>query len=116
MKLFLPSARATNVLLIVGFASLGYALYIAIPRSSSRPSARLRRGLDTCFVRHAGSHHLASIFSIRIAALLSPRSICCAIAGIVCGPLAVACLGVVLTICCRRCDRLLTAQLRASRT
>src|SRR5665213_1444299 len=28
MKLFLPSARATNYLLIVGFCSLGYALYI----------------------------------------------------------------------------------------
>lgn len=28
MKLFLPSARATNVLLIVGFCSLGYALYM----------------------------------------------------------------------------------------
>ena len=28
MKLFLPSARATNWLLIVGFCSLGYALYI----------------------------------------------------------------------------------------
>lgn len=28
MKLFLPGARATNVLLMVGFCSLGYALYI----------------------------------------------------------------------------------------
>ena len=28
MKLFLPSARATNVLLVVGFAALGYALYL----------------------------------------------------------------------------------------
>jgi hypothetical protein len=28
MKLFLPSARATNILLIVGFSALGYALYI----------------------------------------------------------------------------------------
>jgi hypothetical protein len=27
MKLFWPSARATNALLIVGFAALGYALY-----------------------------------------------------------------------------------------
>ncbi len=27
-KLFLPSARATNILLIVGFCSLGYALYM----------------------------------------------------------------------------------------
>jgi hypothetical protein len=28
MKLFLPSARATNWLLIVGFSLLGYALYL----------------------------------------------------------------------------------------
>jgi hypothetical protein len=28
MKLFLPSARATNWLLIVGFCALGYALYM----------------------------------------------------------------------------------------
>ena len=28
MKLFLPSARATNILLLVGFGALGYALYI----------------------------------------------------------------------------------------
>jgi hypothetical protein len=37
MKLFLPSARATNWLLIVGFLSVGYALYLrylAIEQSS----------------------------------------------------------------------------------
>lgn len=28
MKLFLPSPRATNLLLIVGFCSIGYALYL----------------------------------------------------------------------------------------
>lgn len=28
MKLFLPSARATNLLLIVGFSALGFALYM----------------------------------------------------------------------------------------
>ncbi|MEP7030035.1 MAG: hypothetical protein ABI830_03790 [Pseudolabrys sp.] len=28
MKLFLPSARATNYLLVVGFCSLGYAFYL----------------------------------------------------------------------------------------
>ena len=28
MTLFLPSARATNILLVVGFCSLGYALYL----------------------------------------------------------------------------------------
>ena len=28
MKLFLPSPRATNILLIIGFCSVGYALYL----------------------------------------------------------------------------------------
>ena len=28
MKLFLPSARATNWLLVIGFCSVGYALYV----------------------------------------------------------------------------------------
>lgn len=28
MKLFAPTARATNVLLIIGFVSVGYALYL----------------------------------------------------------------------------------------
>jgi len=28
MKLFLPSARATNWLLIVGLCSIGYAIYM----------------------------------------------------------------------------------------
>jgi hypothetical protein len=28
MRLFLPSARATNVLLIIGFCALGYAFYM----------------------------------------------------------------------------------------
>src|SRR6185437_12284662 len=37
MRLFLPSARATNVLLIVSYCALGYALYmryLAIEQSS----------------------------------------------------------------------------------
>ena len=48
MKLFLPSARATNWLLIVGFCSLGYALYIrylAIEQSSV--GLACAAGLDT---------------------------------------------------------------------
>ena len=28
MKLFLPSPRATNILLVIGFCSVGYALYL----------------------------------------------------------------------------------------
>jgi len=54
MKLFLPSARATNVLLIVGFCSIGYALYmryLAIEQSSV--GLACAAGLNTwlCFSR-----------------------------------------------------------------
>ena len=48
MKLFLPSARATNYLLIVGFCSLGYALYLrylAVEQSSV--GLACAAGLDT---------------------------------------------------------------------
>jgi hypothetical protein len=48
MKLFLPSARATNWLLIIGFCSLGYALYLrylAIEQSSV--GLACAGGLDT---------------------------------------------------------------------
>ena len=48
MKLFLPSARATNVLLIVGFASLGYALYIRYTAlEQSTVGLACGAGLDT---------------------------------------------------------------------
>lgn len=54
MKLFLPSARATNWLLVVGFCSLGYALYLrylAVEQSSV--GLACAAGLDTwlCFSR-----------------------------------------------------------------
>jgi hypothetical protein len=54
MKLFLPSARATNYLLIVAFGALGYALYLrylAIEQSSV--GLACGAGLDTwlCFSR-----------------------------------------------------------------
>ena len=54
MKLFLPSARATNLLLIVGFVSLGYALYmryLAIEQSTI--GVACDAGLNTwlCFTR-----------------------------------------------------------------
>ena len=48
MKLFLPSARATNFLLIVGFVSIGYALYIrytALEVSSVGLACAALRGL-----------------------------------------------------------------------
>ncbi len=52
MKLFLPNARATNWLLIVGFCALGYALYIrytALEQSSV--GLACAAGLDTWLCR-----------------------------------------------------------------
>jgi hypothetical protein len=54
MKLFLPTARATNWLLIVGFCSLGYALYmryLAVEQSTVGLACQV--GLNTwlCFTR-----------------------------------------------------------------
>jgi len=54
MKLFLPSARATNWLLIVGFCSLGYALYLRYMAIEQTPvGLACAAGLDTwlCFTR-----------------------------------------------------------------
>lgn len=54
MKLFLPSARATNWLLIIGFSALGYALYMRY-LAVEQPSIGLAcgAGLNTwlCFSR-----------------------------------------------------------------
>ena len=53
-KLFLPTARATNVLLIVGFLSVGYALYLRY-LAIEQPTVGLAcaAGLNTwlCFTR-----------------------------------------------------------------
>jgi len=54
MKLFLPSTRATNGLLIVGFCSLGYALYLRYMAIEQTPvGLACAAGLDTwlCFTR-----------------------------------------------------------------
>ena len=54
MKLFLPSARATNVLLIVGFCALGYALYLRyLGIEQSAVGLACGAGLNTwlCFSR-----------------------------------------------------------------
>jgi hypothetical protein len=54
MKLFLPSARATNYLLIVGFCSLGYALYMRyLAVEQSNVGLACQAGLNTwlCFTR-----------------------------------------------------------------
>ncbi len=48
MKLFLPSARATNWLLVVGFCSIGYAIYMRY-LAIEQPTVGLacQAGLDT---------------------------------------------------------------------
>lgn len=54
MKLFLPSPRATNYLLIVGFCSIGYALYMRyLAVEQSNIGLACQAGLNTwlCFTR-----------------------------------------------------------------
>jgi hypothetical protein len=54
MKLFLPIARATNYLLIVGFCSIGYALYMRyLAVEQSNVGLACQAGLNTwlCFTR-----------------------------------------------------------------
>jgi hypothetical protein len=98
MKLFLPSARATNVLLIVGFASLGYALYIRYTAlEQSTVGLACGAGLDTwlCASRRIITvmfqNSVFGIGALVIAAinLLRPSLVLFAAA------LAMACLGVV---------------------
>jgi hypothetical protein len=99
MKLFLPSARATNILLIVGFSALGYALYIRyLAIEQSTVGLACGAGLDTwlCFTRkYATTLFQYSVFgtaALVIAAinLLRPTLVLFAVA------LALACVGVVL--------------------
>ena len=54
MKLFLPSPRAINILLIIGFCSVGYALYLRyLVIEQSSISLACEGGLNTwlCFTR-----------------------------------------------------------------
>src|ERR1700745_425000 len=54
MKLFLPSARQTNGLLIVGFCSIGYALYmryLAVEQSSVGLPCQAGFNTWLCFTR-----------------------------------------------------------------
>ena len=99
MKLFLPSARATNILLIVGFTALGYALYVRyLWIEQSTVGLACAAGLDTwlCFTRHIiyalYSHAAFGWAALAIAAvnLLRPSLVLFALA------LAIACFGVVL--------------------
>jgi hypothetical protein len=99
MKLFLPSARAANWLLIVGFCSLGYALYMrytAIEQSSV--GLACAAGLDTwlCWSRAMLAvlfkHSVFGFAAVAVALvnLLRPSLVLFALA------LALTCLGIVL--------------------
>ena len=99
MKLFLPSARTTNWLLIVGFCSLGYALYMRyLGIENSTVGITCGAGLDTWLCTSRGivialfSHSVFGWAALAIAALnlLRPSPVLFALA------LAAACLGVVL--------------------
>jgi hypothetical protein len=99
MKLFLPSARATNYLLTVGFCSLGYALYIRyLAIEQANVGLACAAGLDTwlCFSRRIAialfEHTVFGWAALVIAALnlLRPTLLVFAVA------LSIACFGVVL--------------------
>jgi len=99
MKLFLPSARAINWLLIVGFLSIGYALYLRL-MAVEQVSVGLAcmGGLDTwlCASRRIVialfMHSVFGWFAVAVAALnlLRPSLVLFALA------LSAACFGVVL--------------------
>ncbi len=99
MKLFLPSARATNYLLIVGFCSLGYALYMRYLAIEQTPvGLACEGGLNTwlCFTRHIAivlfTYSVFGWAALIVAAvnLLRPSLVLFAVA------LSIACFGVVL--------------------
>jgi hypothetical protein len=99
MKLFLPSARATNYLLIVGFCSLGYALYLRyLAIEQSTVGLACDAGLNTwlCFTRRSAiilfEHTVFGWAALVVAALnlLRPSLMLFAVA------LALACFGIVL--------------------
>jgi hypothetical protein len=99
MKLFLPSARATNCLLIVGFCSLGYALYMRyLAVEQSTVGLACQAGLDTwlCLSRRivialfTNSVFGIAALAIAVLNLLRPSLVLFGAA------LAAACLGIVL--------------------
>lgn len=99
MKLFLPNARATNWLLIVGFCSIGYALYMRyLAIEQSTVGLACQAGLNTwlCFTRQVTialfTYSVFGWFALIVAALnlLRPSLVLFAVA------LAAACIGVVL--------------------
>lgn len=99
MKLFLPSARATNWLLIVGFCSIGYALYMRyLAVEQSTVGLACQAGLNTwlCFTRQITivlfTYSIFGWFALIVATinLLRPSLLLFAVA------LAAVCCGVVL--------------------
>ena len=99
MKLFFPSARATNYLLIVGFCSLGYALYIRyLAIEQANVGLACAGGLDTwlCLSRRIAivlyNHTILGWAAFAVAALnlLRPSLVLFGAA------LALACFGIVL--------------------
>lgn len=99
MKLFLPSARAANWLLIVGFCALGYALYIRyLAIEQSTVGLACAAGLDTWLCRSRAiivvlfQHSVFGFAALTVALLnlLRPSLVLFAVA------LALSCLGIVL--------------------
>ena len=99
MKLFLPSARATNWLLIIGFFSIGYALYMRyLAIEQSTVGLACQAGLNTwlCITRQMTivlfTYSVFGWFALIVATLnfIRPSLVLFAIA------LAAACFGVVL--------------------
>jgi hypothetical protein len=99
MNLFLPNARATNWLLIVGFCSIGYALYLRyLTIEQASVGLACAGGLATwlCFTRQAAiTLFTYSVFgwtAVIVAAvnLLRPSLVLFAVA------LSSACFGIVL--------------------
>ena len=99
MKLFLPSARATNYLLIVGFCSLGYALYVRyLGIEQANVGLACAAGLDTWLCSRAASpSRFTRTRSSAGPRSRLPRSICCGRHCVLFGlALALACFGIVL--------------------
>lgn len=99
MSLFLPSARATNWLLIVGFGALGYALYLRyLGIENTQVGLACAAGLDSwlCSSRRIAvalfEHSVFGYAALIVAAVnfLRPTLVAFAVA------LALTCLGVVL--------------------
>lgn len=99
MKLFQPSSRATNYLLIVGFCSIGYALYLRYLAIEQTPvGLACAGGLRTwlCFSRHIAivlfTYSAFGWTALVVAAvnLLRPSLLLFALA------LSIACFGLVL--------------------